>query len=94
MPTSSSANKRVRQDAKKALLNKAKKSRIRTEMKKFQDALKDHSVPRAQVQLQLTTKLLDKAVKTNLLHKNNVARKKSKMARALHELQHRHADDA
>ncbi len=94
MPNTRSAKKRLRQNHERCLLNKSKMSRIRTEMKKFFDAIKEHSVPRAQAQMRIATKLLDKAAKTNLIHTNNVARKKSKMGKLMHELEHRHDQQA
>ena len=90
MPNTAQAAKCLRQDSKRAELNKAKMSRLRTEMKKFYAAFKEHNARKAEAQLKVATSLLDKAGKTNLLHKNNVARKKAKMAKALYELLHRH----
>ena len=90
MPNTAQAAKRLRQDSKRAEQNKAKMSRLRTEMKKFYAAYKENNARKAEGQLKVATSLLDKAGKTNLLHKNNVARKKAKMAKALYELLHRH----
>lgn len=89
MPNTAQARKRLRQDAERAALNRSKRSKLRTEMKKFYTAVKEHNVRKAEAHIRVATALLDKAAKVRLYHPNNVARKKSKMARALHELQHR-----
>ena len=83
MPNSVSAVKRDRQNAKRRQMNKAKKSRIATETKKFHQAIEGGDLDQAQAQFQLVTKLLDKAAKSNVFHDNKVARKKSQLAREL-----------
>lgn len=93
MPNTAQAKKRLRQNGELRLVHQAQKSRIRTEIKKFYVALKENNRNHCEVQLRLATKLLDKAAKSNLIHPNNVARKKSKMARQLYELQHRHDNE-
>lgn len=86
MPNTAQAKKRLRQDAKRALQNRARRSRYRTEMKKFYAFVAAGEKEQAQRQISVATALLDKAAKTNLLHPNNAARQKSKLSKALASL--------
>jgi small subunit ribosomal protein S20 len=83
MPNSLSAKKRVRQNEKRRQLNRSKKSRIKTEVKKFLSSVEAGEHEAAEKILSYTTKLLDKAAKSNLLHPNRVARQKSSLQNAL-----------
>ena len=83
MPNSLSAKKRVRQNEKRRQLNRSKKSRIKTEVKKFYASVESGEHESAEKSLSYATKLLDKAAKTNILHANRVAREKSKLQRTL-----------
>lgn len=83
MPHSVSAKKRVRQNEKRRLHNKERKTRLKTEAKKLLTTLEGGQVDTAQTQLQLLSKLYDKAAKTRLVHPNKASRVKSKMARRI-----------
>ncbi|MBI4613162.1 MAG: 30S ribosomal protein S20 [Planctomycetes bacterium] len=83
MPHSVSAKKRVRQNEKRRLRNKAKKTRLKTETKKHLQALEEKKFDAAAKQLDLLYKLYDKAAKTKVLHPNKAARLKSQCARKL-----------
>ena len=83
MPNSKSAKKRVRQDVVRTLSNKSKKSRIRSEIKTFLTLVGEKKVEEAGKQLALVTKLVDKAAKHNVVHKNWAAHRKSHLAQAL-----------
>ncbi len=79
MPHSVSARKRVRQNEKHRLANKASMSRLRTETKKLAQSIEGGDLGKAETQLRLVTKLLDKASKSSVLHKNNAARQKANL---------------
>jgi len=72
-----SALKRIRQSKKKRLYNRLNKKRVKEAIKavktaeNFQDAFE---------KLKLASKVLDKVAAMGVLHKNNVANKKSKLA--------------
>lgn len=85
MPNIKSAIKRVKVIAKKTAANKIKKSEIRTAVKKTKAAVAS-SVEGAADMIQSTQATLDKAVAKGYLHKNTVARKKSRLAKALNNL--------
>lgn len=79
MPHSKSAAKRVRQNEKKRLRNKAVKSHVRTMIKKVMESENKEEA------LKKAYSALDKAVKKGVIHKNAAARKKSRLAKLLSE---------
>ncbi len=85
MPNIKSAIKRVKVIAKKTAANKIKKSEIRTAVKKTKAAVVS-SVEGAAGLVKDTQAVLDKAAAKGFMHKNTVARKKSKLAKALNSL--------
>lgn len=70
--------KRQRQEIKRRLRNKAVISRIRTLIKKTKDAVLNNN-PELNKILKETIKEIDKAVSKGIIHKNNAARKKSRL---------------
>ncbi len=84
MAHSKQAKKRIRQNAKQNLANKAKVSEMRTYTKKLLAAVKSGDKTEAQRLLPLTAKRIDKAAKTNVIHSNAAARKKSQIMKAVH----------
>jgi small subunit ribosomal protein S20 len=85
-----SAIKRIQIAERNRLRNKAYKSAVRTLMKKYFKAVESYTAnpsPEAQSLVQEAMSAayskIDKAVKRRVLHRNNGARKKSRLARAL-----------
>jgi len=66
--------------------NKANKSALKTELKKFDAALVAGDKATAEAAYKVAVKSVDKAVNQGLLHKNNAARKKSAMTLKLSKL--------
>ncbi len=66
--------------------NKADKSELKTNLKKFEAALVEGDKAAAEVAYKQAVKSVDKAVLQGLLHKNNAARKKSSMALKLNQM--------
>jgi small subunit ribosomal protein S20 len=85
MPNIKSAIKRVKVIAKKTAANKIKKSEIRTAVKKTKAAVAS-SVEGAADMIRDTQSTLDQAAAKGYMHKNNVARKKSRLAKVLNNL--------
>ena len=83
MTHSKQAQKRVRQTERDRLANKAKMSRMRTEMKKLLTAVESGDKGTAQAALPGVHKLIDKAAKSHIIHANTAARKKSLVTRAV-----------
>ena len=86
MPNIKSAKKRVLVNETKAALNKAQKSELKTNLKKFDAALVSGDKAAAQAAYAVAVKAVDQAVNKGLLHKNNAARKKSSMTLKLNQL--------
>ncbi len=86
MAHSLQAKKRARQDAKRKTINRARKSQVRTQIKRFEAAVASGDVEAASEQLRLVTKKLDKTASTSTMHKKTAARKKSRLAKQLNSL--------
>jgi len=86
MPHRKSALKRLRQDKKRTLRTKSVKSRLRTEQSKFDRMLERGDLEAAETQLNLLTKLYQKAGAKNIIHENNAARKVARAQRRFNEL--------
>ena len=86
MAHSKQAKKRIRQNEKHRLANKATASRMRTEFKKLMTAVEAGDAAQAQAQLVLTLSRIDKAAKRHVIHRNAAARKKSQAMRAVQKL--------
>ena len=66
--------------------NKADKSALKTNLKKFDAALESGNKADAEAAYKAAVKAVDQAVNKGLLHKNNAARKKSAMTLKLAKL--------
>lgn len=86
MAHSLSAQKRVRQNAKRRVTNRSRKSMLKTQIKHLESALNAGEKDKAQSQLKALTQKLDKLSTTSTLHKNTAARIKSRMARRVNAL--------
>ncbi len=83
MPTSTSAKKRVRQNATQQARNNWRKRRVRVQIKSFLKAVQEQDVKAAETEFRKTCGLLDKVACTSTLHRNTVARKKSRLSKRL-----------
>lgn len=81
MPLIKSAIKRMRQNTVRQDRRKPVKTYMKTMIRKMEDAVKEGKMDEAKKMLAETYKAIDMAAKINILHKNNAARKKSKMAK-------------
>jgi small subunit ribosomal protein S20 len=81
-----SAKKRVRQSEKRRMINRARKSRVKKQIKRFEAALGGGDVQAAKEQFRLTVQRLDKVSSTSTMHKKTAARKKSRLAKRLNAL--------
>ena len=86
MAHSLSAKKRVRQNAKKRLVNRARKSEVKTGIKRLEETIRAGDAAAAQEQLKLVSRELDKVSSTSTMHKNTAARKKSRLAKRINAL--------
>ncbi len=81
-----SAKKRVRQNAKSKIINRTRKSQVKTQIKHFEAALSSGDVEAASEQYRLVVQKLDKTAATSTIHKKTAARKKSRLAKRLNSL--------
>ncbi len=86
MPNIKSAKKRVELAKAANARNKAGKSLLKTNIKKFDAAVEEGNREAADVAYKAAVKSVDQAVNKGLLHKNTAARKKSSMTLKLNKL--------
>jgi small subunit ribosomal protein S20 len=84
MPHTKSAKKNLRKTEKRRLHNRSVKKAVKTQLKRFEEAL-DGPVEQLQKEYNLAAKKLDKAAARRIIHRNLAARKKSQLARALQQ---------
>ncbi len=83
MANSISARKRIKQNDRDKVRNRARKAVLKTATRKFSDTVNKGDVDAAQKMLNGLQKTLDQVGAKGTLHKNTVARRKSRMARLL-----------
>ncbi len=79
MANHKSAKKRTRRNASRMEVNKSRKSRMRTFVKKVESALEAKDAKLAQEALRLMQPELSRSVSKGLIHKNAAARKLSRL---------------
>ena len=87
MASSLQAKKRAKQNVKSNTANRARKSRVKTQIKHFEAALDAGNAEAATEQLRLVGKKLDKTASTSTMHKKTASRKKSRLAKQLNKLE-------
>ena len=86
MPNIKSQAKRDRQNKERRLRNKARRTNVRTHMKRFHKAVDDGDAAAAQEHYRKAARRLDQAASKGVLHRNYAANKKSRMAKRLESL--------
>lgn len=81
-----SAIKRVEIAERNEFRNKAVKSRIKTEIKKFDRAVENADKEEAKKYLDIVEKHLRQAETKNIIHKNNISRKISQLTKKYNSL--------
>ncbi len=81
MANHKSAEKRVRQNAKRKDINRNNRSKLRTSIKKLRTAVAGHDKTGSVDLLNPTISLIDKAVNKGIIHKNTAARHKSRLTK-------------
>jgi small subunit ribosomal protein S20 len=76
-----SAEKRIRSNARRALRNKMYRSRVKTAIKKAERAIFTGAPDPELVREAMS--MLDRAAVKGIIHKNNAARRKSRLAKKL-----------
>lgn len=86
MPNIKSASKRVLIAKQRNEVNKAKKSVLKTTIKKFDAAVAEGNRDAAVSAYKVAVKTVDRAATKGLIHKNNAANKKSSMTNKLNQM--------
>jgi small subunit ribosomal protein S20 len=83
MPNTKSAKKRLRQNDKRREQNRAKKSALRSQLRRVRTAVKDGDIAKADQEFVQAARLLDRAGARNLIHRNAAARTKSRLQKLI-----------
>lgn len=86
MATHKSAEKRLRQTLKRTAINRARKSRVRTFVKKVEAAIATGDKEAAQSAFRSAQPELHRAITKGVFHKNTVSRKLSRLAAQINAL--------
>jgi small subunit ribosomal protein S20 len=78
--------KNIRQAVHRAQINRANRSQLRTQVKRFRRALASGNLAEARQLLPQTVSLLDRSVRKGILHRNAAARTKSRLLRHYQKL--------
>ena len=87
MPTIDSAKKRMRQSEKRRKRNQKRKSRMRTAVRKFEEALEDEDLEAARSLIGTAESELDRAATKGVIPKSRASRKVSRLKKALSKLE-------
>lgn len=80
-----SSAKRARQNVKRQTSNRFFATTARTYVKKARTQIETGDLESAEATVKLAQKALDKAAKKGIIHKNNAARRKSRLVLALNK---------
>ena len=83
MATTASAKKRIKQNERNHLRNRSRKSVLKTETRRFLTLLQEGDVSGAKSAYDVVQKSLDQIAAKGTLHRNTVARRKSRLAAQL-----------
>jgi small subunit ribosomal protein S20 len=81
-----SALKRARQTERKTAVNRNNKSRLRTAIRRFREALASGDKTNASTVYRQTVSALDKSVQKGVIHQNTASRYKSRLGARLEAL--------
>lgn len=87
MPNIKSAKKRVIVNTKKAEQNKSIRSEVKSAIKKVEVLVKENNLQEAKVALSSAFAIIDSACSKNIIHANNAANKKARLAKKVASLE-------
>ena len=87
MPNIKSAKKRVLVNTKKAEQNKSIRSEVKSAIKKVEALVKENDLQAAKIALSDAFSIIDSACSKNILHANNAANKKARLAKNVASLE-------
>ena len=83
MPNSTSAKKRLRQTESKTKVNRARISRVRTYVRKVEEAIESGDAEAAKAALQVAEPELVRGAQMGVLHRNTAQRKVSRLSKRI-----------
>ncbi len=85
MPNNASAEKRMRQERKRRAHNRSVKTIVKTQVTKARTAIVSQTINAedAEAAVRAAVSELDRAAKKGVIHKNNAARRKSRLMKQL-----------
>ena len=86
MANTKSAIKRLRSAERRRLRNREYRGRARTAIKKARHLMDEGSVEEAREAARVAISALDKAAEKGIIHKNNAARRKSRLMQRLNQI--------
>jgi len=86
LATHKSAEKRTRQNEKRRMRNASIKTRVKTSIKEVLSAVEEKDQEKSCKALLSATKVIDSAASKGVLHKNNAARKISRLTKKVNIL--------
>ncbi len=86
MARSLSSQKRTRQNVKRAARNKARRSSIKSAVRKFNDAVASKDAKVAGDAFAEATRIMDRSSLRRAIHRNTAARRKSRLAKRLNAI--------
>lgn len=86
MPNTASSKKRLRQNEKLRIHNRAQRSKLRGQLRKVRDAVKAGDSDVASTEMRIAQKRIDQAAAKNLLHRNTASRVKSRLNKMVKEM--------
>ncbi|MFC5281026.1 30S ribosomal protein S20 [Arcanobacterium canis] len=81
-----SQKKRIKTNEKRRVRNQSYKSELRTLVRKTREAIAAGDAEKATDELKVASRKLDKAVSKGIIHKNQAANRKSKLAKQVAKL--------
>ncbi len=85
MANTKSAIKRLRSSERRRLHNRVFRGQARTAVRKARSLMDKGSIEEAREAVQVATRALDKAAAKGVIHKNNAARRKSRLMQQLNQ---------
>jgi len=85
LPKTKSAKKELRKAEKRRLRNRYYRSRARTYIKRVRRLIAEGRIEEAREVARLAVSALDKAAEKGIIHKNNAARRKSRLMKLLNQ---------
>ncbi len=83
MANSKQAVKRIRQNEKRRMRNRAHRTRMRTAIKGLRQAVEQSDGDAARTLLPQTLRVIDMTAQKNVIHRNTAARYKSRLSKAV-----------